>query len=83
MQEESDCSKVPKLKTNKYQNQKLGCSTLVKEGERSEPSFNKVPNLIHLSFGYHVIWLKVNTPPWLRHGQAKLVKGENRMDTVD
>ena len=35
----------------------------MKEGERSEPSFNKVPNLLHLSFGYHVIWIKVNTPP--------------------
>ena len=41
----------------------LGCSTLVKEGERSKPSFNKVPILIFLSFGYHVILIKVNTPP--------------------
>jgi len=35
----------------------------VREGERSEPFFNKVPNLIFLSFGYHVILIKVNTPP--------------------
>ena len=45
----------------------------MKEGERSEPSFSKVPNLIYLSFGYHVILIKVNTPPWRSHGQAKLV----------
>ena len=34
----------------------------MKKGERSEPSFTKVPNLIFLSFGYHVILIKVNTP---------------------
>ena len=53
---EPDCIQVPIIK-------KIGCSTLMKEGERSEPSFNKVPNLIFLSFGYHVILIKVNTPP--------------------
>jgi len=35
----------------------------VKEGERSEPFFTKVPILLSLSFGYHVILIKVNTPP--------------------
>ena len=61
------------LPASKYQKKKIGCSTLVKEGEQSEPSFNKVPNLISLSLAYHVILIKVNPPPWLCHGQVKLV----------
>ena len=48
---------------SKYQNKKIGYSTLVQEGEKSEPSFNKVPNLISLLLGYHVILIKVNPPP--------------------
>ena len=35
----------------------------LKEGEQSEPSFNKVPNLISLSLAYHVILIKVSPPP--------------------
>ena len=36
---------------------------MVKEGEQSEPSINKVPDLVFLSFGYHVILPKGEYPP--------------------
>ena len=42
----------------------MGCSTLMQEDSQSESDCFKVPILIFLSFEYHVILIKVNTPPY-------------------
>jgi len=52
---------------------------LLKEGSLCSPSFNKVSILISLLFAYHVILIKVNTPPWQSHRQATLVGNRNRV----
>ena len=68
-----------KVRTNKYQNQEIGCSTLMQEDSQSESDCFKVPKIQSINFNIYVIVIGCRPkgpnmrPPWLRHGQAKLV----------